>query len=151
VDVLDMFINGADILLKQVGHQLLRKPDGFVFQADFNARPPVLGLVKQKLAFNGQRSVFIDSIIFAHDENRLLENHRPFLNHSTECGWRMSSRELVARMNSAREIPRNLLRGNSFCDYCNFGMRVVPKAFLCPIADCFYSIIKIELLKISHT
>ena len=41
-----MFIDGADILLKKITHQLLREPDRFMLEPALDAGLPVLGLVE---------------------------------------------------------------------------------------------------------
>lgn len=40
-----MFIDGADILLKKITHQLLREPDPIILEPALDAGLPVLGLV----------------------------------------------------------------------------------------------------------
>ena len=50
----------ADVLLRrleQLGHLLLRQPDGLVFQPHVDLDPPVLGLVDQELALGGQGEI----------------------------------------------------------------------------------------------
>jgi hypothetical protein len=45
-----MLVDGAHVLLEQLGHRLLGKPNRLVEDADFHARPAVLGLVEDELA-----------------------------------------------------------------------------------------------------
>jgi hypothetical protein len=45
-DVLDVFVDGADIFLEQLRHQLLRQPHGLVLKPALNARPAILRLVE---------------------------------------------------------------------------------------------------------
>jgi hypothetical protein len=47
VDVADMLVDGPNILLKELGHELLRQPDRFVFKPDLDPRAAVLSLVDQ--------------------------------------------------------------------------------------------------------
>jgi hypothetical protein len=42
-----MLADGPHILLKELGHKLLRHPDGLILKADLDSRPPILGLVKE--------------------------------------------------------------------------------------------------------
>ena len=50
VDVLEVLVDGADVLLKQVGHELLREPDSLVLKPALDARLAVLGLVENDLS-----------------------------------------------------------------------------------------------------
>jgi hypothetical protein len=50
IDVLQVLVDRADILLKQLRDQDLRKPDGLVLEAAIDARPAVFGLIEDDLA-----------------------------------------------------------------------------------------------------
>ena len=48
VNLFQMMIHRIHTNLKQIGHQLLRQPNAFVFEPALNARLPVLGLVEDE-------------------------------------------------------------------------------------------------------
>ena len=54
VDVLQMLVDRANILLKQFRDQGLRKPDGLALEAALDACPAVFGLVEDDLAAGRQ-------------------------------------------------------------------------------------------------
>src|SRR5207248_2061624 len=70
-DVADVFADRAHVLLEQVGHHLLRQPDGFSFDANLNPRLAVDGLVEEEFARVGRHE------FAAHDFPRLW-NPSPF-------------------------------------------------------------------------
>lgn len=43
-----MLIDGPNVLLKQLRHQRLGKPERLAFKPALNTRPPVLGLVEDE-------------------------------------------------------------------------------------------------------
>jgi hypothetical protein len=47
IDVLEMLVNCADVLLKQLSEQGLGEPKGLVLKAAFETGPPILGLVEK--------------------------------------------------------------------------------------------------------
>ena len=49
-DVSDVFADGTNVLLEQVGHRLLRKPDGLAFHTDLQARASIFGLAEEEFA-----------------------------------------------------------------------------------------------------
>ena len=49
-NALEVFVHGRHCDLKQLGNLGLGQPDGLVFEAALDARPPVLGLVKDHLS-----------------------------------------------------------------------------------------------------
>lgn len=48
VDVLDVLVDRADVLLEELGQQRLRQPERLALEATLDARPAVLGLLEDE-------------------------------------------------------------------------------------------------------
>jgi hypothetical protein len=51
--VLKVLVDGANVLLEQLCHELLGKPDGVVLEPALDARLPILGLIEDNAGLRG--------------------------------------------------------------------------------------------------
>src|SRR5262249_55984491 len=96
-----MLVDRPNVLLEQLGHHLLREPDGFPFDANLDARLSVVGLVEQEFARTGWHK-------FAAHDFPPLRNPNPLRLARIVC----SSRADSANCSSSLAVSRAIFSAN---------------------------------------